>query len=449
MAATDGVSALPVPASRTPTAGPRAKKERQLRRASYEWPTLSAMTEDVGYLPRLERRSDFVDYLEGHPVSSAADIEQPDMGRKLVKTYMLETAGRGHQMPDLASRFAGRVQLQRLDDTLYRVEDADHGGEVVGLIEELDDRHPVFYTRMGVDHSDRWVRQRVDTSPWLDRLWLSSPILFALWRKVQATTPLHRYARLGFEHEARYEPIEGLDAGTEDDAADDADYVTARALAERRRSLVTLTESLSVLQEKLQGLIDSYDPLHSLVQLQMPAAGRGGHRLYYDGRATNRSDSFADHRATVRRVLALYRSVTEHAEDRLWVDTTDAGHDGYKIRGSPLVIDFGETLSEPLFNRFVELALERRTSRFRIGGFVTRRGPTKAHVVAVDRHLWQPFLLEATSRHLLAVLPQGTCGNTVHRLVTNVQRELAPTAKAWLGSEPYDTAVANAAGVTS
>jgi len=407
------------------------------------------MTDNVGYLPRLERRSEFVDYLEGHPVSAAADIEHPDAGRKLVKTYMLETAGSTQQMPDLAGRFAGRVHLHRLDDTLFRVEDAGHGGRVVGLVEELDDRHPVFYTKMAVEHSDRWVRQTVDTSPWLDRLWLSSPILFELWRQVQATTPSQRYARLGFEHEARYEPIDGLDASTEDDSADDADYETPHAFAERRRSVVKLTESLSVLEEKLQRLIDSYDPLRSLVHLQMPAAGRGGHRLNYDGRATNRSDSFADHRATVRRVLALYRSVTEHAEARLWVDTTDAGQDGYKIRGSPLVIEFGEPLSEPLFNRFVELALERRTSRFRIGGFVTRRGPTKAHVVAVDRHLWQPFLLEATSQHLLAVLPHGTCGNTVHRLVTNVQRELAPTARAWLGSEPYEQAVADAAGIAA
>ncbi len=107
----------------------------------------------------------------------------------LVKAYMLETAGSNHQMPDLASRFAGRVHLHRLDHTL-----------------------------------------------------------------------------------------------------------------------VTLTESLSVLEEKLQRLIESYDPLRSLVHLQMPAAGRGGHRLNYDGRVTNRSDSFADHRAAVQRVLALYRS---------------------------------------------------------------------------------------------------------------------------------------------
>ena len=145
--------------------------------------TLSVMTDEPGYLPRLESRREFVDYLEGHPVPGASELQQPGTDRKLVRTYMLETAGNGQRMPDLASRFPSRVHLHRLDDTLFRVEDADHGGQVVGLIEELDKRQPVLYTKMAVDQSDRWVRQTVDRSPWLDRLWLSSPILFELWRR--------------------------------------------------------------------------------------------------------------------------------------------------------------------------------------------------------------------------------------------------------------------------
>ena len=71
----------------------------------------------------------------------------------------------------------------------------------------------------------------------------------------------------------------------------------------------------------------------------------------------------------------------------------------------------------------------------------TWRGPTKVHVAAIDLHLWQPFLLEATSSQLTAVLPRGTCGNTIHRLVTNVQRLLDPNVDVWLGSERYETAV--------
>ena len=252
---------------------------------------------------------------EGFVTPSVVDLER-GKSRKLLKTYMLETARHDHAIPELASLFSDGITLQRLDDTMYRVEDADHGGNVV------------------------------DRCPWLDHLWLSSSILFELWQYVQRSTPNQRYVRLGFDHEAWYE--------TTSDPR------------------------------------DLYDPLHSLVQLQIPGGERGGHLFYHDGRATDRTNSFIEHRATVALVLGLYRRITEHAEAQLWVDTTDVGQDGITVTGAPLTIRFGEPLSATTF----------------------------------ARHLW------------------GTCGNTVHRLVTNVQRYLDPKAEVWLGSERYDEAVA-------
>ena len=76
------------------------------------------------------------------------------------------------------------------------------------------------YTTLGVDEGDRWVHQVVDRSPWLDRLWLSSPILFELWQYMQRTTPSHRYIRLGLEHEAWYE---AADDTTDEPEADPDD----------------------------------------------------------------------------------------------------------------------------------------------------------------------------------------------------------------------------------
>jgi hypothetical protein len=408
----------------------------------------AVMTTDLGYLPRLASREDFVDYLEGFVPPTATEVEQGKPARKLVKTYMLETARHGHPIPGLADILPGQVGLHRLDDTLYRVEDSTHGGNIVALLEVLDDRHPVLYTTLASDVSKRWVRQVVDHNPWLDRLWLSSHILFQLWEYVRRSTPSHRYVRLGFEHEAKYEASSDL-SSLDFDALDGHDSITQEdddgvdGVIERRKSKVMLTERLGVLEQELDALLDLYDPLHSLVRLQMPSGGRGGHMLYFDGQATNRSDSFAEHRATVALVLKLYRRITEHAEERLWVDPTSVGDDGLIRQGAPLTIRFGEPLSEPTFNRFVSLALERWTSRFRIGGFVTRRGPTKVHMAAIDRHLWQPLLLEVTSRQLLGVLPRGTCGNTIHRLVTNVQRYLDPNVEVWLGNESYRSAVSN------
>ena len=403
------------------------------------------MSTDTGYLPRLESRATYVDYLEGFTTAEIGESDGSRPTRTRIKTYMLETARYDHAVPALDNVFPSDVHLHRLDDTLYRAEDASCGNRIVGLIESLaDGRHPVLYTALPVAASEKWVRRVVDQNPWLDRLWLSSPILFELWKYVQRSTATDRYVRLGFEHEAWYETPSDLDPieGIEEEDSSDEDEATPLSRIERRRSKVTLTERLALLNTQLQKLVDLYDPLHSLVQLQIPAGERGGHRLYYDGRATNWSDSFLDHRATVGLVVRLYRTLTSRAEDRLWVNTTQVGQDGFSLRGAPVTIRFSEPLSEATFNRFVDLALRRRTSRFRIGGYVTQRGPTKVHLAGIDRHLWQPFLLEATSQHLLAVLPQGTCGNTIHRLVTNVQRSLDPKVDVWFGSEKYEVAVA-------
>jgi len=64
-------------------------------------------------------------------------------------------------------------------------------------------------------------------------------------------------------------------------------------------------------------------------------------------------------------------------------------------------------------------------------------GPTKVHVYGVDRHLWQPVSFEITDTHILGILPKGTCGNTVHRLASNIQRWLDPDVSAWIGEQPY------------
>ena len=160
------------------------------------------MATDSGYLPRLQSREAFVDHLEGYTEPTVAELRDGKLTRKLLKTYMLETARHDHATPELAALFPPHIQMHRLDDTLYRVEDATHEGRVVGLLEALEERHPVFYTTLAADDSNKWVRQVVDRNPWLDRLWLSSPILFELWKYVERTTPAHRYVRLGFEHEA-------------------------------------------------------------------------------------------------------------------------------------------------------------------------------------------------------------------------------------------------------
>jgi len=42
-----------------------------------------------------------------------------------------------------------------------------------------------------------------------------------------------------------------------------------------------------------------------------------------------------------------------------------------------------------------------------------------------------------TPSRFIAVLPQGTCGNTIHRLVTNIQKMLEPDIEVYVGDVLY------------
>ncbi len=116
------------------------------------------MTTDLGHLPLLQSREEYVDHLEGFAPPTVDELQKGKTTRKLIKTFMLETARHDHSIPELGSVFPEHVQLHRLDDTMYRVEDATHGGEVVGLLEALDERHPVLYTTLAADESSKWVK---------------------------------------------------------------------------------------------------------------------------------------------------------------------------------------------------------------------------------------------------------------------------------------------------
>ena len=401
-------------------------------------------TEDVGYLPHLKSREEFVDYLEGLVPRDGEYLESVKPTRQLVQTYMLETARDNHNTPELTDLFPERIRIHRLDDTLYRVEDEEHESRIVGLLEAFNSRHPVFFTTLRAEESSKWVREIVDSNPWLDRLWLSSPILFQLWNHVQSTTSPERYIRLGFNHETRYEMPSDLDRFEEYESESVSDHEdSGQSLIERRPSIVTITERLSFLSKRLDSLTENYDPLHSLVQLQIPDADRGGHLLYHNGQITNRSESFIGHRAIAKRIIRFYRHLTEYAENLLWMNAAEQDTGSYTFCGAPLTIKFSKPLSPTTFERFIDLGFRRKSSRLRIGGFISKHGPTKVHITAIDRHLWQPLLLEVTSKQILGLLPRGTCGNTVHRLVTNVQQDLDPNVEVWLGSETYDSAVAS------
>jgi hypothetical protein len=106
-------------------------------------------------------------------------------------------------------------------------------------------------------------------------------------------------------------------------------------------------------------------------------------------------------------------------------------------------VKFSEQLELATFERWMA-SLRRKNNRFRLWGIPIELGPGKVHMYAVDNHLWQPIDLEITRDHLYALLPSGTCGNTIHRLVANIQRFVAPKLETYIGDQRYEDFIAQA-----
>lgn len=321
---------------------------------------------------------------------------------------------------------------------------------VVGFVEPYNERFFAYYTAEPVKTAQKRIIRWLTRSSDLDAAWFSSQLLQSLWDRDVVGRGDQRFGKLVFKHDSIFEmPAVAEDAveeeaATLDDVAEDpselsADEDTDHIEIERRSARFEMCDRIGRIKVSLRKLQDEYHPLHALYALRFPSRlGHGSHDLYQHGQVTNRSGSFEDHRNFVRYLFGAYGAVLDQTESVAWssIERTSS-RSGLGLRGVPLIVRFDETLSISTFQRWVSLAFQKK-NRFRLWGDPDWLGPAKVHVYGADRHLWQPINLEMTASGLTAILPQGTCGNTFHRLVTNIQRYVCPKISAWIGAKPFD-----------
>jgi len=340
------------------------------------------------------------------------------------------------------------ARLNPLDESLFLVTDAKEGQ--IGFLEVLRPRIVALYSPLRSDVLTRWVRRTVMSNPELDYVWFSGFTFGVLWDLVAQLSRPNRFTRLVFTHDSIFD-IDGPERETEEEPAEaeETSDDDAQEVVERRATSFRLVDRVGVIQNKLPAMQRLYAPLYAISQLRFPSpVGRGGHDFYDNGRVTNRSESFRDHRSHLLFVVRIYEQLLMATEQRAWYSIQDSvGVPGQfrKIVGAPITLRFKEPLTQQVFEHWITATFERKRNKFRLWGHPLRLGPTKVHVYGVDRHLWQTLFLELTSTGCTAIIPNGTCGNTVHRLVTNIQRYLDPGAIAFIGDKLYTQMVKESA----
>ena len=140
--------------------------------------------------------------------------------------------------------------------------------------------------------------------------------------------------------------------------------------------------------------------------------------IKFTGKFTARGSSFDTHRRTLDFVREEYAKTVIGIEDRYRLRWTEGAKGSAQLEGAAIHFvpqDFRlpvAEFSQILFNGSMP---------FRLLGFVDSQSDDAAIVDAVDMHTGGTLSFEVYPDVLSIYLPEGTCGNTIVRLYTNIQ----------------------------
>ncbi len=385
-----------------------------------------------------------------------ADVRKAELNRRdlssdvgLLKSYLLETSPEGNAQHALQSI---PWRTKPIDEGLFSLF-ANGEQSSLGVLEQLTERHFAFYTPLKTNDIEPQLKKTIMHNPQWDFAWFSGLVLDILWHDY--TLPLYptRFTKLTFEHEAKFERSEPREdwvneVDEEDEVMENDMGDRGRMPLERRASIIAITERSRSIQAFLPKLQAAHSPFRSLRTLRLPASDHGGYELWNWGKMTFRAPSFTEGRSNLLTITKMYRHATEHIEKLAWIQAEKLPSiGGLSLHGVPVTLRFPEEgLPQAVFENFVQNIFGQSRNQFRLWGNPIRRMDSYYYVHAIDLHLWKPIGLELTPSYFRVLLPQGTCGNTVHRLVQNIQRYLDPTVRVFIGSEDYSNIFRQALG---
>ncbi|MDT0123856.1 hypothetical protein Q9R46_14440 [Paenibacillus sp. RRE4] len=383
---------------------------------------------------RFKNRDKVFEYLDNYSSVVKLQANERKTVNTLLKSYIFETNMLESEM-ELTKIFQLKdCNTKEIDEEMLQV---FRENEVVGFIEKVNNRFAVMHSIDTAQKSDYYTNSLLKNTPLLDSLWISGKMFDLFREKIRSQHSPHRYIKMKFEFNNIFS--KGYSDG---EFLDFSEYVDEGIFDDQVVTSIDLVEELADLERKIEGVRSFFSAFCAVGLLRFPSrVGKGGHDFYRNGKVTNRSDSFFDHRSQIRETINDYKLITESLETKTWLNF-DVYHDretGVKFQGSPVVFKFPTPLKKQVFSNFVESTFQNGNEPFKILGKPIWINKNKVHIYGTDINLWQKVNLELSREEFIAILPRGTCGNTIHRLVTNIQRYLNPEVDVYIGDQTYES----------
>jgi len=306
------------------------------------------------------------------------------------KTFVVEAHADGDPQGFLSELAPGSRLFSTDDVHLHLLQSEKTGLEF--WIDHLDDRFWSFHTWSPAGQARRFLKELVERRRDFDWTWLPSGHLASIW---PSTRP--KWLRCDFRGE-RFVPEGG------------------RA---RRLQIQILGEDTDDLL-RLIATREDYAPAVSVDQVGVhavdPAFGMVDEAVNRTGRFIAKGDSFALHQELIRGVVAHYRHLVESVERRL-IDWRQYPDGGATVGGEPITIRLSRPIQD--LDAFLSELFSCREP-FRLWG-IPEVSDEAATVEAVDLHIGQHLRFEIGTDWIRVFLYEGGCGNSIARLVANLQ----------------------------
>lgn len=267
----------------------------------------------VAEVEEIKDREDMIRYFDGYASGRSTEIEERKLNRPLVKTQLLETTvdGNGNSDTSLQDLLGKDARLTPLGAGLFSAVDVK--ADVASFAERLNPRVIALYSTEDAKTFGSWIHPYVDRNSALDYVWLSGIAFNSLWKYIVESTETHRYVALSFSH-SRIFDIDSLPH--EEEEEEESSDSSSDNTTERRATTSRLSDRISALQGKLEPLQELYTPFCAISRLRLPAlSGGGGHDFYDDGRVTNRSGNFRDHKQQLLFMSRVYEHLLRDTEE--------------------------------------------------------------------------------------------------------------------------------------
>lgn len=338
-------------------------------------------------------------------------------GRGPLKTYLIEAHSPGGDDLDhrgavevlSGAAQAANLQLQRTDDkALFQL---THG-EIGFFFDVLDPRFWVVHTMSTVKQCEPVLDCLIDLYPNLDYAWPPSELM----RDVQKTGKPAGFA-------VDFDETELLPA-SESRLIDEPNAVVKFRFGGTRAEL-WLTELEKFAPDALAFSMVKFSRQDQAARSYIIS------ELNEHGRLKAAGNSINLHLGTVALFLHQYRSLIAEIESFARLRSQGAGEGGVLL-GSPLVFQFPRRLRD--FRSFVKELVSCREP-LKIWGAVEEVRKDFVQIEAVDLHTGSRMRLDVTPEFMRIYLGPTACGNTVARILRNIQGHVDSTIRLELPSE--------------